>query len=141
MTITLSIILFSIFTILAIIHFNWAMGGKWGYDGALPTNEKGERILNPRKIDSAIVGVGLLGFGLFYLWKSGLIQLGLPAWVAYAGWIIPAIFILRAVGEFRYVGFFKKIKTTDFGKMDTKLYSPLCLLIGVMGLLVAIFGT
>jgi len=141
MAATLSIILFSIFIILAIIHFNWGVGGKWGFDKALPTNEKGERILNPRKIDSAIVGFGLLGFGLFYLWKSGLIHLGLPAWVyTYVGWIIPAIFILRAVGDFKYVGFFKKIKTTDFGRLDSRLFSPLCLVIGVFGLLVAIFS-
>ena len=140
MATTFSIILFSIFSILAVIHFNWAIGGQWGFDKTLPTNEKGERILNPRKIDCAIVGFGLLGFGLFYLWKAGLIQLGLPIWVAYVGWIIPAIFILRSIGEFRYVGFFKKIKTTDFGKMDTQLYSPLCLLIGVMGLLAMIYN-
>ena len=139
MTITLSIILFSIFTILALIHFNWAMGGQWGFDKALPTNENGERILNPRKIDSGIVGIGLMGFGLFYLWKSGFIQFDLPAWVAYIGWIIPTVFIFRAIGEFRYIGFFKKIKTTDFRKMDTQLYSPLCLLIGLMGLLIMIF--
>lgn len=140
MTTILSIILFSIFTILAIIHFNWVIGGKWGFDKALPTNEKGERILNPRKIDSAIVGFGLVGFGLFYLWQSGVIQLDLPAWVMYVGWLIPAIFILRAIGEFRYIGFFKKIKTTDFGKMDTQLYSPLCLFIGVLGVIVVIFN-
>jgi len=141
MAITLSIILFSIFIILAIIHFNWVIGGKWGYDKSLPTDEKGKRILNPRRIDSAIVGFGLLGFGLFYLLKSGVINFGLPGWIyTWAGWIIPVIFILRAIGEFKYVGFFKKIKTTDFGKMDTQLYSPLCLMIGVFGVLVALYS-
>jgi len=141
MSATLSIILFLIFTILAVIHFNWVIGGNWGFDKSLPTNEKGDRILNPRKIDSAIVGFGLLGFGLFYLSKSGLIHFGLPTWVyTYGGWIIPSIFILRAVGDFKYIGFFKKIKTTDFGKLDSQLFAPLCFGIGILGLLVAVYS-
>ncbi len=47
--------------------------------------------------------------------------------------IIPIVFIIRAIGEFHYVGFFKQIKDTDFGQMDTLLFSPLCLVIGLMG--------
>ncbi|WP_222439555.1 DUF3995 domain-containing protein [Spirosoma utsteinense] len=38
----------------------------------------------------------------------------------------------------RYVGFFKKIKHTPFGKNDTRYYSPLCLLIGVLTLVVVL---
>ena len=53
----LSLILVIIFFILSIIHFNWVRGGTWGFDNALPTNENGERILNPRKIDSLIVNL------------------------------------------------------------------------------------
>jgi len=44
-----------------------------------------------------------------------------------------SIFLLRAIGDFNYVGFFKKIKDTNFGKMDSKYYSPLCLVIAIMG--------
>jgi hypothetical protein len=56
---TLSLLLFSTFLALAALHFNWAFGGQWGFDKALPTKETGERVLNPKKIDSAIVAVGL----------------------------------------------------------------------------------
>lgn len=132
-----SILLSIIFTTLGIIHFNWVLGGTFGFSASLPTKETGERVLNPKKMDSAVVGTGLLAFGFFYLIKSGIISYVLPEWIMnYSGWIIPIIFLLRAIGEFKYVGFFKSVKTTEFGKIDTKLFSPLCLIIGILGILI-----
>lgn len=133
----LSILLSIIFTTLGIIHFNWVLGGTFGFSASLPTKETGERVLNPKKMDSAVVGTGLLAFGFFYLIKSGIISYVLPEWIMnYSGWIITIIFLLRAIGEFKYVGFFKSVKNTEFGKMDTKLFSPLCLIIGILGILI-----
>ncbi len=40
------------------------------------------------------------------------------------------------MGEFKYVGFFKKIKMTHFGKRDSNFFSPLGLIIAIMGILV-----
>lgn len=133
----LSIVLSAILIILGIIHFNWVFGGKFGFDQALPTKENGERVLNPKKIDSAIVGIGLTSFGLFYILTSGLIEYNLPGWIVkYGSWIIPILFILRAVGDFKYVGFFKSVKKTKFAKLDTQLFSPLCIIIGILGVLI-----
>ncbi|EPR66773.1 hypothetical protein ADICYQ_4205 [Cyclobacterium qasimii M12-11B] len=70
-----SIVLFAILTVLGIIHFSWAFGGTWGFEKTLPTTESGEKVLNPKTIDSAIVGLGLSFFGFFYLLKSGFVQL------------------------------------------------------------------
>jgi len=39
---------------------------------------------------------------------------------------------LRAIGEFKYLGFFKKIKNTEFAIADSKLFSPLSLAIGFL---------
>ena len=134
MTIILSLILVVVFAILGVIHLSWVFGSKWGFAESLPTNEKGERVLNPKKFDSAIVGLGLCFFALFYLIKSGLFTLDIPSWIAqYGSWIIPSIFLLRVIGDFKYIGFFKRIKETDFGKRDSKLFSPLCLGIGLIG--------
>jgi hypothetical protein len=33
------------------------------------------------------------------------------------------------VGEFKYVGFFKRVRGTRFATLDTLVYSPLCLLL------------
>ncbi len=134
--VALSIISFLIFFFLGLIHFNWSLGGKWGIEQTLPTKENGERVLNPKKIDSGIVGFGLTIFGLFYLFNSKLIYIQLPYWIVeYGNWIIPAIFILRAIGDFKYIGFFKRVKQTKFGKMDSKLFSPLCLVVGFIGII------
>ena len=134
---TLSILLSLILITLGVIHFNWVIGGTFGFATSLPTKESGERVLNPKKIDSAIVGIVLILFGFFYVLTSGLIDYDLPEWIVkYGGWIISIIFILRAVGEFKYIGFFKSVKKTDFGKLDTKFFSPLCLLIGICGIVI-----
>jgi hypothetical protein len=133
----LSILLSIILIGLGLIHFNWVVGGKFGFAESLPTKESGERVLNPKKIDSAIVGIGLTAFGIFYVLKSGLFEYNLPEWIMkYGSWIIPIIFLLRAIGEFKYIGFFKSIKKTDFGKLDTKFFSPLCLIIGIFGIII-----
>lgn len=132
-----SILLSIIFIALGLIHFNWVIGGTFGFAQSLPTKESGERVLNPKKFDSAIVGIGLTLFGVFYVIKSGLIQFTFPEWIMiYGSWIIPIIFLARAIGDFKYIGFFKRVKNTDFGKLDTKFFSPLCLFIGVCGILI-----
>ncbi len=141
MTTLLSFILFLIFIVLALIHFNWVIGNTWGLDQSLPTNEKGERLFTPRRFDSAIVGLGLIAFGVFYLLQTGFVDFEIPQWIEkYVQWIIPTIFLLRALGDFKYVGFFKKIKNTEFAKADTKFFSPLCLSIGIIGILIALFN-
>lgn len=91
--------------------------------------------MNPKMFDCFLIAFGLLAFGLFILIKIQLFQLYLPNLVRHWGLpLIGAIFILRAVGEFKYIGFFKKMKNSQFARLDTKYYSPLCLFIGVMAL-------
>lgn len=133
----LSILLSIILIVLGLIHFNWTIGGDFGFSESLPTKESGERVLNPKKIHSAIVGIGLTVFGIFYILKSGFIEYNLPEWIMkYGSWLIPILFLLRAIGDFKYIGFFKSIKSTDFGKLDYKLFSPLCLIIGIAGIII-----
>lgn len=133
----LSIVLTILFFVLAAIHFYWGYGGQWGFTNSLPTNEQGVRILNPKTIDSVIVGLGLLLFGTFYLFLGEIVKIKIARWFKnILQWLIPLIFILRAVGDFKYVGFFKEIKTTEFANLDTNFYSPLCLVIGFIGFIV-----
>ena len=39
---------------------------------------------------------------------------------------------LRAFGDFKHVGFFKTSKNSRFSALDTRYYSPLCLLLGIL---------
>ncbi|WKN46077.1 DUF3995 domain-containing protein [Tunicatimonas pelagia] len=133
----LSVILCLIFAALAFLHFSWALGNQWGFSSILPTNEHGEKVLNPRAVDCIVIGLGLTVFSLFYLLRTEMVEVGIPEWILkYGGWLIPAIFIVRAIGDFKYVGLFKKIRQTEFGKRDTQFYSPLCLMIGTVGVII-----
>ena len=104
---TLILLYRSVLTVLIIIHFYWAVGGTWRFANALPTNEVGERVLNPRKIDSAIIGTGLGLFLFYFLIYGQIIKVALHDWLMEYGVLtISGIFLLRAIGDFKYVGFF-----------------------------------
>ena len=136
-TTILSIILFLIFLVLGAFHFYWFFGGTWGLDKVIPTKGAKTESLQIPKFATLLVGLGLTACGLLYLCKSNLLSLALPSWIfTYAFWAIPIVFILRSIGEFNYVGFFKKIKDSDFAKADSKIFSPLCLFIGTVGILI-----
>lgn len=105
-----------------------------------PTKNDRVVVAMPGVAPTLIVAVGLMGFGVFILIKLGLLNFELPAWLnQYGLWAIASIFILRAVGDFNYVGFFKKHKQTKFGQNDTKYYSPLCLTISLLILFLIVF--
>jgi hypothetical protein len=61
---------------------------------------------------------------------------GFGPYVGNGNLAIAIIFLIRAIGDFRYVGFLKKIKNTKFAKKDTKYYSPLCSLISVLAFII-----
>ncbi len=133
----LSIILLIVFTFLSSMHFYWLAGGKWGLKKVIPTKENQDTTLSIPKFATLIVALVLLLFGLLYLIKSRLINIPFSNLITtYGYWIIPSIFILRAIGDFKYVGFFKKIKNTEFAKADSKWFAPLCLIIGILGILI-----
>jgi hypothetical protein len=64
------------------------------------------------------------------------INLGHGAWIdlpvhaRYLGYIMIGIgsaLLVRALGDRRWMGFFKRVRNTEFARRDTYLYSPLCL--------------
>lgn len=129
-----------IFLLLSAIHFYWAFGGKWGIDVAIPTNDNSIQTLKPPTIATIIVGIGLLLFGLFYMAQIEFFSAKLPSWLPlYVGWILPSIFLLRVIGDFKYVGLFKKIKMTKFAKSDTKYFIPLCAFLALAGFIVQMY--
>lgn len=137
----LAIILFLIFTVLGAFHFYWFFGGIWGLKKVIPTKDSNRSTLAIPKLATLCVGLVLVSFGLIYLLKTGFFGIHIPDWLKTFGyWLIPAIFILRAIGEFNYVGFFKKIKNTEFAKADSRIFSPLCLAIGIMGILIQLIS-
>ena len=136
MTIIIVLILEVIFIFLAGIHVYWAFGGKWASTAVIPTKEDKDDVMMPGPIGTFVVAIGLLGFGGIIWLNTMAMQLKSVSWLypvyQYGLWIIAGIFMLRAIGEFNYVGFFKKYKHTKFGKNDTLYYTPLCVIISVL---------
>jgi len=135
-------ILFIIFFSLACLHIYWGLGGRWGADAAVPATEHNEKLIKPKMRECFTVALWLLIFAFFVLIRAGIIRLHLPVVLSNFGlWIIAILFIIRAIGEFKYVGFFKKIKSTRFAELDTKYFSPLCLFIGILSLVLQFFNS
>jgi hypothetical protein len=123
---------------IAAMHAYWGVGGKWFTDRTYP-HVPGQRIALPGKLACWAVTPVFLGFAWISVSVGGLAGVGpgaalpelSPGWVLIAGHALAAICLLRAIGEFRYVGFFKRVRGTAFAWWDTRLYSPLCLIVGL----------
>lgn len=136
-TIILSIILSLVFLFFGGIHFYWVFGGKWSLEKVIPTKTNDLNINSIPKFATVIVGLVFLFFGLIYVIKSGLVNIQIPNWIInYGYYIVPILFLLRAIGDFKYVGFFKSITTTTFAIWDQKLFAPLCLFISITSFII-----
>src|ERR1700748_980990 len=135
----IGMILFTVLVLLAGLHFYWGLGGKWGISVSVPTNKQNERVLNPGPLACFTVGFALLAMGVFILTEAKIIIIPLWNWLDDFGLCaIAAIFLIRAIGEFNYVGFFKRIKGTNFADADTRYLSPLCIIISLLASLLEI---
>jgi Protein of unknown function (DUF3995) len=131
----LGIFVATIFAVLSLIHFYWAVGGTTS--GFAIPSDNGKPLFSPSPLTTFLVALALF-FAMFaVLGRLGFWGNVLPGWVFYWGiWVISLLFFLRAIGEFRYVGFFKRIVNTEFARWDTYLFSPLCLFIAIVTFLI-----
>ena len=119
-------------TIIAVIHLYWAAGGTAWKAGAIPSRG-GVPVLSPNPLSTSLVGVALFGMAVVVGSTAGLLPRLLPIGLLRgASAVLALIFAVRAIGEFRYVGFFKRVRGGVFAGRDTYLYSPLCLLLAVL---------
>ena len=93
----------------------------------------------PSTAATIAVGVVLALFALLVAATAGLVSLAVPRfvliWLSYG---LALGLLARAVGEFKYVGFFKRVRDSRFAVLDTLFYSPLCLLLSIGVALVAL---
>lgn len=116
----------SILTVLSAIHCYWAFGGQWGGSSVLP-EVGGETLFHPGKGVTLLVALLLALAALTILGHLGLWGAAIPAWLfSWGTRFIAGAFSLRAIGDFRSVGLFKRVRTTRFAYWDSRLYVPLC---------------
>ena len=126
MTMVLGVAAAAVLGALAGLHFFWASGGRWGASVAIP-ELNGKAAFTPTPIATIVVGALLLGAAGVALTAAGVRVLPLPLEVVRFGTgLLSAAFFLRVVGDFRYVGLFKRHRGTRFAQMDNRLYIPLC---------------
>ncbi|AXE28500.1 DUF3995 domain-containing protein [Chromobacterium phragmitis] len=127
----LSLALCLAFALISAMHFYWAFGGRAGLSAAIPEVD-GRKLFQPSAAGTAIIAVMLaaaaaaiaLHGGRFFPeigWLARVLKWGLLA--------LGAGMLLRGIGEFRYVGLFKRVKGSRFARNDTRFYSPLCLML------------
>jgi hypothetical protein len=138
----LGILLAVIFAVISLFHLYWAAGGAFGRDVAVPAVAMPGRG-NVRSFEPSVGGTILVAFAFLLAIAVALGRLSFLGEIVphrifrWGTWAIALIFFLRAIGEFRLVGFFKRVSDTPFAHWDTWLFSPLCLLIAIIAFMLA----
>ncbi|MDR4469692.1 MAG: DUF3995 domain-containing protein [Nitrospira sp.] len=123
--------LITIFLTLSLWHIYWLLGGDAGRDAAIPEVD-GKPVFQPSVVATFIVAVALALCALLIAATAGLVSLPLSQTVlAWLTRTLAGVLLLRAIGDFRLVGFFKRIRDTRFARFDTAVYSPLSLLLAI----------
>jgi len=122
----------AILAALGAIHLYWAAGGSVGKDGAIPSID-GKPVISPGPVGTALVSVALFVAAALVAAAAGLIATSVPPILLKgAAGLLAFVFAARAIGDFNYVGFFKRVKGSRFAQRDTFLYSPLCVLLAAL---------
>jgi len=120
-----------VLALLGCLHVAWAFGVTWGVGAVVPTVD-GRPTMAPGRGATFAVGFLLLLAGDLYM---GAADGRSPAGLFRVGAVGVALVLLaRAVGDRRTMGFSKRVKGTRFARMDTQVFSPLCLVLAVAGL-------
>jgi hypothetical protein len=126
----------------AAFHLNWALGGRLGLSVSLPQKPGGTPVMAHRlplwRPAAGGVALLLVGLALLLLDRTGHVALPLPEYIIRTALLLTgAAFVARAIIPNTYVGLFKSLRTTRWAKYDTRLFSPLFLVLGLLILLLA----
>lgn len=136
----LGAVLVALFVGLGLVHVYWALGGHAGRGAAVPSLN-GQPLFRPSRGGTLFVAAGLFVAALVVSgaagWLGGAVpqKIFRPLTVA-----LSLVFLLRAVGDGKHVGFFQRGSESAFAYWDLRLFSPLCLFIAAAALVLA-FGT
>lgn len=128
-----------VLALLGALHVFWGLRGMTPASSVVVPELDGKPVFRPSRLSCFAVAAALATAAALVACRGGLLPSPLAAiWIQVGTIGVGAVFVLRAVGDFRLVGFFKKIRGTAFARWDTRLYSPLCLALGIGTLWVAL---
>ena len=123
--------LIAVFAGLSLIHLYWLFGGRFGQLAAIPEVD-GKLVFQPSTLATLVVTIGLALCAVVIAGTAGMLAVPLSqpalAWLTRG---LAVVLLLRAIGDFRLVGFCKRIRHTRFARLDTIIYSPLCLALAI----------
>ena len=130
----------AIFLALALLHAYWALGGR-GAAGAVIPERGGAALFRPGRLATWGVAIALVCAAAIVLGRIGCWSLPAGMFPFKVGcWTLAVVFAARAVGDFRYLGFFKRERASRFAQYDSHFYSPLCLALAIVCAAVAAKG-
>jgi hypothetical protein len=136
----LILLLACVYFALALLHVYWAMGGQVGFAGALPAVD-GRFVFQPGRAVTLGVAFMLAGAGALICAWIGVLHTPVPRIALRLGVAALGMAMLaRAIGDFRYVGLFRAARTSLFARMDRWLYTPFCIVAGVLLIFSAVVG-
>jgi Protein of unknown function (DUF3995) len=120
-----------VFLLLALWHVWMALHPVAGLGVAVPS--AGEKpLFAPSRTATFAVAAALVVCAILVSATGSLIEIGLAQGVLAAlSYALALGLLIRAVGDFRYVGFFKRVRGTRFAHMDSLVYSPACALLAL----------
>ncbi len=135
---SIAMTLVGVLVLLAGLHVWWAIRGVTG-GAVVPTTAGGVPLFRPSRAATLGVALALLVAAALVLGRIEFAWTAVPMQVYRVGiWVVAAAFAGRAVGEFHYVGMFKRERGTAFARMDTIVYTPLCVVMAVAAVTVAL---
>ena len=121
---------------LGLVHIYWALGSHVASRAAIPEIE-GHPVFSPSKVATFAVAIALLAAAFLVAVTGHLVVLALAPIARLPTFFLSIVFLARAVGDFRLVGFFKRIRDSRFARLDTSVYSPFCLALALATFYVA----
>jgi hypothetical protein len=125
----LAITLITVFALLGSVHVYWALGGRIVLIAAVP-EVSGKPSFRPGAVLTFAVACALFACAALTAAVAGFVQVpGSPTIVRWCAFTLALVLLLRAIGDFRLVGFFKRVRGSRFAQLDSVIYSPLCLVL------------
>lgn len=106
------------------VHVYWAFGGKTGIASALPESVAGSGFKPGMGLTLAVALLLAIYATVLAAVAYG-IDYEIARWVVLTG---VALLVIRAIGDTKYVGFFKTVQGTRFARADTAFFTPLLIM-------------
>jgi len=134
----IALVVAAVLAAIAVLHAYWGLVGLGTRSAAIPEVD-GRPVFVPTRSACFVVACALLVAAFVLLVRGGFVALPGAPWLGVAGSAaVGVVLVARAIGDFRYVGFFKRFGGSRFADLDTRLFSPLCLALGASALWVAL---